>query len=111
MISTHVLDTATGRPASGVDVALDVLDASGRWERVATGTTNADGRAASLADAAELPGRTVRLRFETGAYFEREGCPSFFPLVEVSFAIAHGQARYHVPLLLSPFGYSTYRGS
>jgi 5-hydroxyisourate hydrolase len=111
MISTHILDTANGRPANGVDIALEVLDASGRWEHVATGTTNTDGRAASLADAAELSGRTVRLRFETGAYFERERCPIFFPWVEVTFAIAHGQARYHVPLLLSPFGYSIYRGS
>ncbi len=111
MISTHVLDLASGRPASGLGVALDVFGESGVWERVAMGATDVDGRVPALARAAELAGKTVRLRFETGAYFEREQKPIFFPLVDITFVILGAEERYHVPLLLSPFGYSTYRGS
>jgi 5-hydroxyisourate hydrolase len=111
MISTHVLDLATGRPASGIGVTLDVLEPDGAWTRVGAGTTNDDGRVASLASAAELAGKTVRLRFETGAYFDGADRPVFFPFIEVALVLEPGQPRYHVPLLLSPFGYSTYRGS
>jgi 5-hydroxyisourate hydrolase len=110
MISTHVLDTSSGRPASGLFVALDVLVAESSWQRVAAGTTNRDGRAPELGRASELVGQTCRLRFETGAYFRAQGRESFFPYVEIAFVI-DADERYHVPLLLSPFGYSTYRGS
>lgn len=110
MISTHVLDTSSGLPASALSVALDVLVAEDSWQRIAAGATNPDGRASELGRAAELAGRTCRLRFETGAYFRARGTPSFFPYVDVVFVVAAAE-RYHVPLLLSPFGYSTYRGS
>jgi len=111
MISTHVLDTSSGCPAQGVAVTLEVLGASGSWLRVATYETDADGRVRELGSATELAGKTCRLRFETGAYFAARGAPVFFPYVEVAFVIDPERDRYHVPLLLSPFGYSTYRGS
>lgn len=111
MISTHVLDTSSGRPAAGVSVTLEVLGASGNWLHVALDMTDADGRVRELANARELAGKTCRLRFETGPYFAAQGLPVFFPYVEVAFVIDAARDRYHVPLLLCPFGYSTYRGS
>jgi 5-hydroxyisourate hydrolase len=111
MISTHVLDTSSGRPAQGVSVALEVLGASGSWLSVARYTTDLDGRVRELGSATELAGKTCRLRFETGAYFAAQGAPVFFPYVDIAFVIDPDRDRYHVPLLLSPFGYSTYRGS
>jgi 5-hydroxyisourate hydrolase len=111
MISTHALDLGSGHPARGLDVALDVLEPDGTWSRAGVGTTNDDGRVASLADAASLAGRTVRLRFETGTYFASASQRAFFPFVDVVFVVEAGLSRLHVPLLVSPFGYSTYRGS
>jgi 5-hydroxyisourate hydrolase len=102
MITTHVLDTAQGRPASGIPVRLEVRELSG-WTLVGQGTTDADGRLRTLTQGAVRAG-TYRLVFDTRA------CSAFFPEVTILFAIADG-AHYHVPLLLSPFGYSTYRGS
>jgi len=110
MISTHVLDTALGAPARALAVRLDVLEPSGAWRTLGSAVTTEDGRATGLADPKDLVGRTCRLCFEVGAYFAAGGRPSFFPHVEVSFVVG-GEPRYHVPLLLSPFGYSTYRGS
>ena len=100
-LSTHVLDTAQGRPAVGVPVEL--LDASGAV--VATGITDDDGRVASLADGLAAGPYTVR--FEVAAYLPG----GFYPEVAVTFMVAAGESHYHVPLLLSPYGYSTYRGS
>ena len=100
-LSTHVLDTARGRPANGVPVQL--LDASGAT--LATGITDDDGRVASLAD--DLASGPHTLRFDVAAYFPG----GFYPEVAVTFVVAEGEAHYHVPLLLSPYGYSTYRGS
>ncbi len=111
MISSHVLDTALGMPARGLAAELSLLQADGSWRAIADARTNEDGRLLDLADAAVLGGHTCRLAFDTGSYFEASGRPVFFPRVEIIFNVAHGQARYHVPLLLSPFGYSTYRGS
>jgi 5-hydroxyisourate hydrolase len=111
MISSHVLDTALGLPARGLTVHLDLLVADGTWRRVATAVTNDDGRVHALADANALSEQTCRLSFETGAYFATAGRPIFFPRVEVIFLLAAGPSHYHIPLLLSPFGYSTYRGS
>ena len=103
-ISTHVLDTAKGKPAAGVPVTLDV-DRAG-WETVAVGSTDADGRVKLLADPPE-PG-TYRLTFDTNLY----NPDGFFPVVQIEFKVAAvGASHYHVPLLLSPYGYSTYRGS
>lgn len=102
-ITTHVLDTARGRPAAGLAVVLErAVDA--RWEPVGRGTTDADGRARDLLSSAPEGGR-YRLTFDTGAYSR------FYPEVTVTFVVEGGEDHYHVPLLLSPFGYSTYRGS
>ncbi len=100
-LSTHVLDTARGRPAPGVPVQL--LDSSGGV--LADGATDDDGRVASLG--AELGAGTYTLRFDVSAY--QPG--GFYPEVAVTFTVAEDERHYHVPLLLSPFGYSTYRGS
>jgi 5-hydroxyisourate hydrolase len=110
-ISTHVLDTASGRPAAGVRVLLETAT-SGGWDRAGATTTDDDGRAPDLldADAGVGPG-VYRLTFDTGAWFAQRGVPCFYPEVTVAFEVANGDDHYHVPLLLSPFGYSTYRGS
>jgi 5-hydroxyisourate hydrolase len=105
-ITTHVLDTARGRPAEGVPVVLE-RHVDSRWQRVGRGTTDADGRANELLSSAPEEGR-YRLTFDTGAYFGEAG---FYPEVSVTFVVDHRAEHYHVPLLLSPFGYSTYRGS
>jgi 5-hydroxyisourate hydrolase len=110
-VTTHVLDTASGRPAEGVPVVLERAAQGGAWEVVGRGTTDADGRQRELGPA--LAAGRYRLRFDTAAYFARSGRPAFFPEVAVVFAIDGDDAREHehVPLLLSPYGYSTYRGS
>jgi 5-hydroxyisourate hydrolase len=108
-ITTHVLDTSRGRPAGGVNVSLERAAESG-WRLVARGTTDADGRASDLLSAPPEDGR-YRLRFDTGAYFRAVGAAVFYPEVMVTFVVEGGEDHYHVPLLLSPFGYSTYRGS
>ena len=105
-ISTHVLDTARGAPAAGVAASLEVLT-GGEWIHLAKATTNADGRIAQFAAAdAALPPGIYRLRFDTGAYQA-----GFYPEVTITFRMDSADQHYHVPLLLSPFGYSTYRGS
>jgi 5-hydroxyisourate hydrolase len=110
MISTHVLDVALGRPASGLALRLEVLETNATWTMLRSTVTDIDGRSAALAEAVALAGRTCRLGFDTRAYFAATGRPCFFPWVEVVFVVDGGE-RHHVPLLLSPFGYSTYRGS
>lgn len=103
-LSTHVLDTAGGRPAGGVAVTLETADGT----VLAQAFTDADGRVGDLA--ADLPAGDLRLRFDTGAWYAARGEVGFYPEVVVAFTVAAGE-HYHVPLLLSPFGYSTYRGS
>ena len=103
-VTTHVLDTARGRPAAGIAVLLERVAGDG-WEHVGRGTTDADGRARELG--ASGAGR-YRLIFDTGAYL---GDTAFYPQVTVEFRVGEGDDHYHVPLLLNPFGYSTYRGS
>jgi 5-hydroxyisourate hydrolase len=111
-ITTHVLDLALGRPARGVAVRLSAQSADGRWEELAQGETDADGRARDLLSGADtIPAGTYRLRFDTAAYFQALGARAFYPEVVVTFRVENASAHYHVPLLLSPFGYSTYRGS
>jgi 5-hydroxyisourate hydrolase len=109
-ITSHVLDTALGRPARGVAVRLDVLDNAGHWRAVSERVTDAAGRVADLLDG-PLERRSYRLTFETGAYFEQTAQPTFYPRVEIVFRVDAPGEHYHVPVLLSPFGYSTYRGS
>lgn len=111
MISTHILDTSVGRPAAGVAVTLEAQAAGGEWMRVASGDTDGDGRLKGLVPDAALGGRTYRLVFQTAAYFNERGVTAFYPVVIVVFDVADPRQHYHVPLLLSPFGYSTYRGS
>jgi 5-hydroxyisourate hydrolase len=110
-LTTHVLDTRLGRPAAGVGVYLEKFDAGGAWQLIASGATNADGRIPKLLGGGGLTAGRHRLTFETGAYFEKQQVDHFYPRVAVEFDIADPEQHYHVPLLLSPFGYTTYRGS
>lgn len=104
-ITTHVLDTSRGRPADGVPVVLErAVDSD--WLPISRGTTDADRRANDLLSSAPQDGR-YRLTFDTGAYFAAVGAAGFYPEVSVTFAVEHGEEHYHVPLLLSRFGYST----
>jgi 5-hydroxyisourate hydrolase len=107
VISTHILDTSLGHPAQGVDVDLEKQAGSG-WALVGKGQTNADGRIAFSCPA--QPG-TYRLQFHVESYFKACNTPAFFTQVPVIFSVADTGRKYHVPLLLNPFGYSTYRGS
>ena len=111
-ITTHVLDTMAGVPAAGLSVVLEGKTHSAGWQLMGGGTTDDDGRVSDLmrADAILEPGH-YRLTFETGAYFAINDVDCFFPQVTVSFVIRDIARHYHVPLLLSPFSYSTYRGS
>jgi 5-hydroxyisourate hydrolase len=108
-ISTHVLDTARGQPAVGVAVTLEYAGPDG-WAELARGVTDANGRIAALL--AEPPAAgDYRLRFATGDYHRGQGLTPFYPEVTVHVRLAAAGGHYHLPLLLSPFGYSTYRGS
>ena len=112
MITTHVLDTAWGRPAVGIPVALEQGDRANEWRVIGRGVTDADGRLRTLVpDNATLEPGSYRLVFDTRAYFEVLGIEAFYPYVVIVFETLPGEPHYHVPLLLSPFGYSTYRGS
>ena len=113
MISTHVLDTARGRPAVGVPVALTAVGANSSSTReIARATTDADGRARDLGPGGmALRAGTYRLTFDTAVYFAALGVESFYPEVVVTFVVRDASQHYHVPLLLSAYGYSTYRGS
>ena len=109
-ITTHVLDLASGRPAADVPVLLE-REIDGGWELIGAGRTNADGRIADLLAAESVEAGVYRLLFNTGKYFAAQNTPSFYPEVIVTFRIEKSDQHYHVPLLVSPFGYSTYRGS
>jgi len=111
MITTHVLDLSTGKPAAGVRVVLSsVVDAERKT--IATGVTDADGRLRDLVPAkTRVAAGTYELAFETGAYFIARKLAPFHPQVVVSFEVTDEAQHYHVPLLISPFGYTTYRGS
>ena len=100
-ITTHILDTTKGRPGSGVAVSLEI-ERGGKWEIVGRGETDADGRLRTLTEGKRLERATYRLTFETGG---------FFPQVTITFRVDQPEEHYHVPLLLSPYGYTTYRGS
>lgn len=110
-ISTHVLDTARGMPAEGVPIMLEALG-DNDWEKIGGGTTNADGRISTLLTERELlePG-VYRMTFDTFAYYKRFQTRTFYPMVRVMFEVFNAGEHHHVPLLLSPWGYSTYRGS
>ena len=111
MISTHVLDTSRGRPAAGVPVVLEAVDSGGSSREIGRHLTDVDGRVRELASAGALGAGIYRLTFDTGSYYRTIGTESFYPTVSVVFVILDSEQHYHVPLLLSPYGYSTYRGS
>ena len=118
-ISTHILDTSLGKPAAGVRVSLERVHAAGSTARanaasttstIAAASTDANGRIPTMGDSGIAPG-TYNLRFDTAEYFSRAKRPVFYPEVVVTFRFEAADEHFHIPLLLSPFGYSTYRGS
>ena len=111
MITTHILDVSIGKPAAGVRVSL-VRMADGNRTQVGSGVTDSDGRLKNLVPDAPGPNAGVfELTFETGPYFMGHGIKSFHPRITVTIEITDAKQHYHVPLLVSPFGYTTYRGS
>ena len=108
-ISTHVLDTMRGTPAAGLAVTLFRREPDGDWKMIGEAVTNAEGRVRELTDAELDPGE-YRLEFTTQPYFARSGLSAFYPEVAVVFSLEDGAGHVHVPLLLSPFGYTTYKG-
>jgi len=109
-ISTHVLDISRGKPAAGVPITIEKKEAAG-YARVNTGTTDADGRVKDLVAEGKLTEGTYRITFDTGTYYAAQGVEGFYPEAAIVFVVRDAQTHYHVPLLLSPYGYSTYRGS
>ena len=110
MITTHVLDTARGVPASGLEVILELRHLSD-WSAIGRATTDAHGRVQAFSEGPVAPG-TYRMTFDIGTYHRGLGMSSpFFPEVKVVFSVRDVDEHYHIPLLLSPYGYSTYRGS
>ncbi len=110
-ITTHVLDTSRGRPAAGVPVTLETREGGG-WRTLGRGATDEDGRLRDLLPPDFIPGEGVyRLIFDVASYFDALGAQGFYTEVSVTFVVRDAAAHYHVPLLLSPYGYSTYRGS
>jgi len=111
-ITTHVLDTSLGRPAAGVSVDLEKANEKGEWDSVALGVTDGEGRVRELLENGEVIDKGVyRMTFDTSAYFSAQRVRAFYPSVTIAFDVQDPEEHYHVPLLLSPFGYSTYRGS
>lgn len=111
-ISTHILDISRGRPAPGVNVSLEILNAGEGWSPLSQAVTDDDGRIKSFVLAEpQMVARTYRLIFAVGQYFTSLNQSSFYPEVTVNFLIEGSTEHYHVPLLISPYGYSTYRGS
>lgn len=111
-ITTHVLDTARGRPAAGIPVRLEQRSRGGEWQAIGRGDTDEDGRLRSLyPDGAPLTAGVYRITFQTQGYFESLGVAAFYPEVVVVFETAPGETHYHVPLLIGPFGFTTYRGT
>lgn len=113
-LSTHILDTARGKPAANVEIRLfrrcDNAD-DGVWEQIATGRTDADGRCKTLLGDQPLQALDYKLRFITDAYFHELEIESLYPDVEIAFTVRHPEEHYHIPLLLAANGYTTYRGS
>jgi 5-hydroxyisourate hydrolase len=109
-ITTHVLDVSRGRPASGVPVQLSAQDGGG-WKLLSEKVTDSDGRVKDLLDEGALVAGMYRLEFALTEYFRGQNVESFYPSAAITFVVKNAGEHYHVPLLLSPFGYSTYRGS
>jgi 5-hydroxyisourate hydrolase len=110
-LTTHVLDLSAGRPAENVPLLLEVQASAGAWKQVGRGTTDKDGRSRDLLPPDGLIEGTYRLTFDTQAYFASNQVKTLYPQVSVIFSVGDASQHYHIPLLLSPFGYSTYRGN
>ncbi len=111
-ISTHVLDMVHGKPAKGVPVRLEKRNTSGAWRLLTSAHTDQDGRCPQLLPEGEdLSAGVYRLSFDTGSYYAVQKIDALYPVVEVTFRAREGESHFHVPLLLSPNGYTTYRGS
>jgi 5-hydroxyisourate hydrolase len=110
MITTHVLDTSIGRPGNAIAVELERIDGT-TWSLVGGGITDSDGRLRTLTPEGPVQPGTYRIRFQTAPYFAAQQVSGFFPVVEIQFVVVDGAQHHHVPLLLSPYGFSTYRGS
>ena len=111
-ITTHVLDTSRGKPAVALKVILEVYTSAKDWKELARGETDTDGRITDfLHGKNSIEAGTYRLTFLTAGYFRSIGVESFYPYISVVFELKEPVTHYHVPLLLSPFGYSTYRGT
>jgi 5-hydroxyisourate hydrolase len=111
-ITTHVLDVARGQPAVGIAVVLELQASGGKWQTLGRGTTDTDGRLGTLLpDSQVLAAGTYRLSFDVGTYFQKSRAKSFYSTIPIVFDVSDVAQHYHIPLLLSPFGYSTYRGS
>ena len=110
-ISTHVLDTSIGRPAEAVDVRLLAQQRDNSWLELGRSTTGSDGRVAVPLIDVRAEAGVYSLRFDVGTYFRRRGVNAFYAIVNVEFNVTDPASHYHVPLLVSPYGYSTYRGS
>jgi len=111
-ISTHVLDTARGTPAGALSVHLERRSGTGEWLIIRSAQTDADGRCPQLLPEGEnlAPG-IYRLAFDTETYFTSQGQQTFYPIVRITFSVREGETDFHIPLLLSPYGYTTYRGT
>lgn len=109
-ITTHILDTSRGRPAAGVEVRLARYEA-GKWQIIGRGVTNQDGRLTNLMPEGSLEVGMYKISFETAAYFAAQQIIGFYPYIPIIFEVTAADEHYHVPLLLNPYGYSTYRGS
>jgi 5-hydroxyisourate hydrolase len=109
-ITTHVLDTARGKPAAGVPIKLEIEE-GGAFVEIGRGETDADGRLKTLLGARALEAATYRITFDTRVYFETIKVEGFYPEAAIVFQVRDTTQHYHVPLLLQPFGYGTYRGS
>lgn len=111
-ITSHVLDMMRGKPATGVPAVLEMRNPNGEWTKIGGGMTDAEGRIGNLLpDDHRLRTGSYRLTFDTATYYAVSGQPTFYPYVQIVFEVHDANQHYHVPLLLSPFGYSTYRGS
>jgi 5-hydroxyisourate hydrolase len=111
-ISTHVLDTTLGGPAAGVPVRLERRDRTGEWLPLGSAQTGTDGRCKELLpESLLLSEGAYRLVFDVGTYYAGQHVAGFYPVVEITFEVRTGESRFHIPLLLSPNGYTTYRGN
>jgi 5-hydroxyisourate hydrolase len=110
-ISTHILDLMRGRPADDVPVRLEWQESEGDWHEISSARTDQDGRCTQLLKQDDLKPGMYRLSFDTSAYFDTQKIAALYPVIEVTFQVREGESQFHIPLLLSANGYTTYRGS